>query len=163
MVRNSRLPNAAHAGPPPRSEALGHGSRTANGYALPAALLVLLLVAVALALLAAAIALRQRDLREDATRIHLVAMADAGLAEVLGELTADPAFTGFAEAPYDRGTIASEVGYTGSGRRTVLVRAQIGQLGRSVSAEVVLRDGRPTVERWAVVTSGDGGDAGTRN
>lgn len=113
--------------------------------------MVLLLVSTGLSLVATSLLIRQRALLEDANRIHLVAMTDAGLAECLANLAVDPAFGGYAADAWGRGTLESAVEHGGHGR-LVTVRARIGSLRRTIVADVRLPPGDPPrVVGWQVV------------
>ena len=119
-----------------------------EGFALLAALVVLLLVSISLALLAAGLQIRMRLVQQEAEALQLGALSDAALAEALYNLTYDKDFPGKEEHPFGAGTIASEVESRGNERYRVLATGKYAGQRRTVEAEVVRTYSGARVVRW---------------
>jgi hypothetical protein len=120
-----------------------------RGYALLAALVVLLLVSISLAILATALQIRMRLVRQETEALQLGALSDAALAEALYSLTYDADFAGNPEHPFGPGRLASQVEKLGPDHYRVLATGIYAGQRRTVEAEVV-RGGRGAhVVRWA--------------
>jgi hypothetical protein len=96
-------------------------------------------------------------------------MTDAGLAEVLAELAADPRFPGYAEDAWDGGRLGSTVRRRG-GHHPVLVEAQVDATlrgrTRRVAATIELPpspgDFPPRIVSWQLLAGGEQERAGIR-
>jgi type II secretory pathway pseudopilin PulG len=119
-----------------------------EGFALLAALVVLLLVSISLALLAAGLQIRMRLVQQEAETLQLGALSDAALAEALYNLTYDKDFKGKEEHPFGPGAIASEVESRGNERYRVLATGMYASKRRTVEAEVVRSYTGARVVRW---------------
>lgn len=126
--------------------------RGENGFALPGALLALLLLSVALALVAASLQLRMRLVQRESRSLTLTALSDAALAEALARLSESASFRGTAAHAFASGTLASEVHpITGVDFRITATAAYAGR-ERVVEAGVVRPPGQTArVVRWRVV------------
>jgi hypothetical protein len=124
------------------------GRRRDQGYALLAALVVLLLVSISLALLAAALQIRMRLVRQESEILELGALSDAALAEALYGLTYDREFSGKEEHPFGRGAIASEVEKLGLDHYLVRATGIYARQRRTVQAEVLRTPRGARVVRW---------------
>ena len=124
------------------------GRRGDQGYALLAALVVLLLVSIALALLATALQIRMRLVRQEAEALQLGALSDAALAEALYGITYDAEFPGNDEHPFGPGGIASEVAKLGPNQYRVQATGIYSGQRRTVEAEVVRGERGARVVRW---------------
>jgi type II secretory pathway pseudopilin PulG len=125
--------------------------RPDQGYALLAALVVLLLVSISLAILATALQIRIRLVRQEAEALQLGALSDAALAEALFNLTYDTEFPGKAEHSFGPGGIASQVEKLGPDHYRVLATGLYGGRRRTVEAEVMRTYQGARVRRWAKV------------
>jgi type II secretory pathway pseudopilin PulG len=119
-----------------------------EGFALLAALVVLLLVSISLALLATGLQIRMRLVQQEAEALQLGALSDAALAEALYNLTYDKDFKGKEEHPFGPGSIASEVESRGNERYRVLATGTYASKRRTVEAEVVRTYSGARVVRW---------------
>ncbi|HYU36115.1 MAG TPA: hypothetical protein VEW48_28480 [Thermoanaerobaculia bacterium] len=125
--------------------------RREDGYALLAALVVLVLVSISLAILATALQIRMRLVRQEAQALELGALSDAALAEALYNLTYDQDFPGKGEHAFGAGAIASQVEKLGGNRYLVRATGTYAGQRRSVEAEVVRTYRGTRVVRWARV------------
>jgi len=123
----------------------GRGDR---GYALLAALVVLVLVSISLAILATALQIRMRLVRQEAQALELGALSDAALAEALYNLTYDRDFPGKDEHAFGAGGIASQVEKLGGDRYLVRATGTYAGQRRSVEAEAVRTLRGTRVVRW---------------
>jgi type II secretory pathway pseudopilin PulG len=130
------------------------GPRGNQGYALLAALVVLLLVSIALALLATALQIRMRLVQQEAEILQLGALSDAALAEALYGLIYDREFSGKEEHPYGPGAIASEVEKLGLDHYRVRATGIYAGQRRTAEAEVVRDDKGARVVRWRRAATG---------
>lgn len=122
--------------------------RDESGFALLAALVVILLLAIALELLAASLQLRLRLVREDGESVILSALSDAAVAEAVANLTLDPGYSGAAEHEFGGGRIASRVTPRGLGIYDLTATAVFADRKRTVEAEVFRPPGRAARVRW---------------
>ena len=120
-----------------------------RGYALLAALVVLVLVSIALALLATALQIRMRLVRQEAEALQLGALSDAALAEALYSLTYDSEFPGKPEHAFGAGAIGSQVAKLGGERYLVRATGTYAGQRRSVEAEVLRTYQGARVMRWS--------------
>ncbi len=118
------------------------------GYALLAALVVLLLVSISLAILATALQIRMRLVRQESEALQLGALSDAALAEALSNLTYDADWEGKEKHPFGSGGIASHVEKLGVNRYRVLATGSYSGQERTVEAEVVRGNRGARVVRW---------------
>lgn len=123
------------------------GSRE-QGYALLAALVVLLLVSISLAILATALQIRMRLVRQETETLHLGALSDAALAEALYNLTYNTEYPGSPERAFGPGGIASQVQKLGPNQYRVLATGLYAGQRRTVEAMVVRGDRGARVVRW---------------
>ena len=128
--------------------------RRNQGYALLAALVVLLLVSIALAILATALQIHMRLVRQEAEALQLGALSDAALAEALYGITYDAEFPGKDEHPFGPGGIASEVSKLGPNQYRVQATGIYSGQRRTVEAEVARGDRGARVVRWRRASSG---------
>lgn len=119
-----------------------------KGYALLAALVVLLLVSISLAILATALQIRMRLVRQESEALQLGALSDAALAEALYGLTYAPELTGKAAHSFGPGSIASTIEKLGTNRYRVLATGIHAGQRRTVEAEVVRTYRGARVVRW---------------
>ena len=120
-----------------------------RGYALLAALVVLLLVSISLAILATALQIRMRLVRQEAEALQLGALSDAALAEALYNLTYNATFYGKEEHAFGPGGIASQVEKLGPNQYRVLATGIYAGQRRTVEAGVVRTPDRGArVVRW---------------
>ena len=119
-----------------------------RGYALLAALVVVLLVSISLAVLATALQIRMRLVRQENEALQLGALSDAALAEALYNLTYDAEFSGKEEHPFGAGAIVSEVEKLGVDRYLVRATGTYAGQRRAVEAEVVRTYLGARVVRW---------------
>jgi Tfp pilus assembly protein PilV len=126
--------------------------RKEAGFALPGALLALLLLSVALALVAASLQLRMRLVQRESRSLTLTALSDAALAEALAHLSDDAAFRGRPKHAFATGTLASEVHPINGVQFTIVATAAYAGRERVVEADVVRPPGQTArVLRWQVV------------
>jgi Tfp pilus assembly protein PilV len=124
-------------------------SRKDDGFALPGALLALLLLSVALALVAASLQLRMRLVLRESRSLTLTALSDAALAETLARLSEDAAFRGAPEHAFGAGSLKSEVRPLSAVRFEVTATAGYAGRKRVVEADVVRPPGETArVVRW---------------
>lgn len=119
-----------------------------SGHVLLVALFVIAMTMAASAILAGALGHRMWLVRQDARHLHLTALADAGVARALAELSRDPSYRGTERAvPLGDGTYAVAVRPSGPFTVAIEVRATYGGGGRAARAEATLR---PSLEvtRW---------------
>lgn len=127
-------------------------SRKEAGFALPGALLALLLLSVALALVAASLQLRMRLVQRESRSLTLTALSDAALAEALARLSESASFRGRPEHAFGAGTLESEVHPINAVRFTINATAAHAGRERIVEAEVVRPPGQTArVVRWRVI------------
>lgn len=119
-----------------------------EGFALLAALVVLLLVSISLALLATGLQVRMRLVQQEAEALQLGALSDAALAEALYNLTYDKDFAGKEEHPFGSGGIASTVEKLGVDRYLVRATGTYAGQHRTVEAEVWRTYRGARVVRW---------------
>ena len=98
--------------------------RQDRGYALLAALVVLLLVSISLAILATALQIRMRLVRQEAEALQLGALSDAALAEALYNLTYDEEWAGKDEHSLKK--IVKCCGFGGTSQFSRAFRARFG-------------------------------------
>lgn len=115
----------------------GKGRRRDEGSALVVALLVLLLTSLAGALVAAELAVILRSGREDADRVRLRALLDAGTADALARLAEEPWSRG-GEVELDGGRARSEI-LLGDDDDLRIVRVEASFRARTVVAELEVR------------------------
>lgn len=127
-----------------------------SGFALPGALLALLLLSVALALVAASLQLRMGLVQREAQTVTLVALSDAALAETLANLTYDADYPGVRNRDFGGGRIASDVLRYSAQSFRVTATALYARRERVVEADVSRPIGRTAqVIRWRVVREGE--------
>jgi Tfp pilus assembly protein PilV len=127
-------------------------SRREAGFALPGALLALLLLSVALALVAASLQLRMRLVQRESRTLTLTALSDAALADALARLSEDEAFRGSPAHAFSAGTLANEVHPISKVQFTVMATASYAGRERVVEADVVRPPGQTArVVRWRLV------------
>ncbi len=115
-----------------------------GGYALLAALVVIVLVMASGALLAASLQYRMWLLRQETQNVHLTALTDAGLALALDRFSLSHFWDGVGEQPLGDGAFAVAVEMGDQAMvRVVTVTATWGAAGRAVRAEVRLSDYLP--------------------
>jgi type II secretory pathway pseudopilin PulG len=122
--------------------------REDQGYALLAALVVVLLVSISLAVLATALQIRMRLVRQENEALQLGALSDAALAEALYGLTYDAEFSGKDEHPFGSGGIASVVEKLGVDHYRVQATGIYAGQRRAVEAEVWRTYRGARVVRW---------------
>ncbi|HKH46592.1 MAG TPA: hypothetical protein VKM72_18170 [Thermoanaerobaculia bacterium] len=125
-----------------------------RGYALLAALVILVLVSIALALLATALQIRMRLVRQENETLQLGALSDAALAEALYGLTYDAEFPGKEEHPFGAGSIDSKVEKLGVDRYLVRATGIYAGQRRAVEAEVWRTYHGARVVRWRRALTG---------
>jgi Tfp pilus assembly protein PilV len=124
-------------------------SRKEGGFALPGALLALLLLSVALALVAASLQLRMRLVLRESRSLTLTALSDAALAEALARLSENPAFRGTPAHAFGAGTLTSEVHPLSGVRFEVKATAAYAGRERVVEADVLRPPGQTArVVQW---------------
>ena len=122
--------------------------------------MVIFLVFIALALVFAALALRLRQAQLETQTVHLVALADAGMAEALAALAGDPAFPGRQRHELGSGSIASRVEPVSSGLFRVTAQASYAGRGRGAQAIVQLdAPGQLRVVSWQRVAPDASGNS----
>lgn len=127
-------------------------NRKEDGFALPGALLALLLLSVALALVAASLQLRMRLVIRESRSLTLTALSDAALAETLARLSESPSFRGVQVRTFGGGSLESEVHRLSSVRFEVTATAVYAGRERVVEAIVVRPAGQTArVVQWRVV------------
>lgn len=127
-------------------------SRKEDGFALPGALLALLLLSMALALVAASLQLRMRLVLRESRSLTLTALSDAALAEALARLSESASFRGTPEHAFGSGTLESEVHPISGVQFEILATATYAGKERIVEADVVRPPGQTArVVRWRVV------------
>jgi Tfp pilus assembly protein PilV len=127
-------------------------SRREDGFALPGALLALLLLSVALALVAASLQLRMRLVLRESRSLTLTALSDAALAEALARLSENSSFRGAPEHAFSTGTLESEVHPINAVQFTITATAAYAGRERIVEAGVVRPPGQTArVVQWRVV------------
>ena len=131
-----------------RARPRSSGGSGEPGYALLAALVVLLLVSISLAILATALQIRMRLVRQETEALQLGALSDAALAEALFNLTYNTGFLGNPEHAFGQGCIASQVQTLGPDRYRVLATGVYAGQRRTAEAEVVRTVGGARVVRW---------------
>lgn len=119
-----------------------------RGYALLAALVVVLLVSISLAVLATALQIRMRLVRQENEALQLGALSDAALAEALYGLTYDAEFPGKDEHPFGPGGVASAVEKLGVDLYLVRATGTYAGQRRAVEAEVRRTYLGARVVRW---------------
>ena len=130
-------------------------SRRQDGFALPGALLALLLLSVALALVAASLQLRMRLVIRESRSLNLTALSDAALAEALARLSENPSFRGAPKHAFGGGSLESEVHPLSTVRFEVTATAGYAGKERIVEADVVRPPGQTArVVRWKVLAEG---------
>jgi Tfp pilus assembly protein PilV len=127
-------------------------SRRQDGFALPGALLALLLLSVALALVAASLQLRMRLVLRESRSLTLAALSDAALAEALARLSENAAFRGAQARPFGGGSLESEVQPLSAVNFEVTATASYAGRQRVVEADVVRPPGQTArVTGWRVI------------
>lgn len=127
-------------------------SRREDGFALPGALLALLLLSVALALVAASLQLRMRLVLRESRSLTLTALSDAALAEALARLSEDAAFRGAPGHAFGGGSLESEVRPLSKVQFEVTATAAYAGRERVVEADVVRPPGETAfVVGWKLV------------
>lgn len=127
-------------------------SRREDGFALPGALLALLLLSVALALVAASLQLRMRLVQRESRSLTLTVLSDAALAEALARLSENPAYRGTPAHAFGAGTLANEVHPISGVQFEVSATASYAGRERVVEAGVVRPPGQTArVVHWRVV------------
>jgi Tfp pilus assembly protein PilV len=128
-------------------------NRKEDGFALPGALLALLLLSVALALVAASLQLRMRLVLRESRSLTLAALSDAALADALARLSENPAFRGVPGHTFGAGTLKSEVHPLSTVQFEVTATATYAGRERVVEADVVRSPGQTArVVRWRLVS-----------
>ena len=126
--------------------------RKEGGFALPGALLALLLLSVALALVAASLQLRMRLVLRESRSLTLTALSDAALAEALARLSEDRSFRGSPAHAFGVGRLESEVYPLSDIQFTIRAEAFYAGRERVVEADVVRPpDQTARVVRWRVI------------
>jgi len=123
------------------------GSRE-RGYAMLAALVVLLLVSISLAILATALQIRMRLVHQETAALHLGALSDAALAEALYNLTYNTEYLGSPERAFGPGRVFSWVQKLGPDLYRVQATGIYAGQRRTVEAVVVRGDRGARVVRW---------------
>lgn len=127
-------------------------SRKEDGFALPGALLALLLLSVALALVAASLQLRMGLVQRESRSLTLTALSDAALAEALARLSEDAAFRGTPEHAFGGGTLENEVHPISGVQFDITASATYAGRKRVVEAGVLRPPGQTArVVQWRVV------------
>ncbi len=127
-----------------------------SGFALPGALLALLLLSVALALVGASLQLRMGLVQREARTVTLVALSDAAIAETLANLTYDSDYGGVRNRDLGGGRIASEVRRFSAVSFRVTATATFARRERIVVADIVRPVGQTArVIDWRVVREGE--------
>ncbi|MES1242408.1 MAG: hypothetical protein ABUT39_12375 [Acidobacteriota bacterium] len=122
------------------------------GFALPGALLALLLLSVALALVAASLQLRMRLVLRESRSLTLTALSDAALAEALAHLSEDRSFRGSPAHAFGGGRLESEVHPFSDIQFMIRATAFYAGRERTVEADVVRPpDQTARVVRWRLV------------
>ena len=119
-----------------------------TGHALLVALIVLLLIASAATTIAMHFGFRARLVSQESRRVHLVALADAAIAESLARLDQNSSYGGLVERDFGGGTIASTVTKLPGNRRDILATASYRGWERRVQVRVHMPTGGPRVEAW---------------
>ncbi|HEX3128705.1 MAG TPA: hypothetical protein VH394_15335 [Thermoanaerobaculia bacterium] len=127
--------------------------RREDGFALPGALLALLLLSVALALVAASLQLRMRLVQRESRSLTLTALSDAALAEALARLSEDAAFRGTPRHTFGGGTLENEVHPISGVQFEITATASYAGRERVVEAGVLRPPGQTArVVQWRMVT-----------
>ncbi len=127
-----------------------------SGFALPGALLALLLLSVALALVAASLQLRMGLIQREARTVTLIALSDAALAETLANLTYDADYGGVPDKDFGGGRIGTDVRRFSAVSFAVTASATYARRKRVVEADVARPVGKTArVIRWRVVREGE--------
>jgi type II secretory pathway pseudopilin PulG len=124
--------------------------RRSEGYAIAVALIVLVLVGAAATAIAVGLRLETRAAQQESRRIHLVALADAAVAEALAELAQNKGFSGAAERRLGLGTISSSVRPLDADRFEIVATARLRGWEQQVVTEVVTTASTPTVVSWRI-------------
>jgi hypothetical protein len=122
-----------------------------SGQALLVALIILLLVSSAATMVAAHFGFRARLVSQESRRIHLVAMADAAIAESLARLQQSSGYRGVVQREFGGGTIASTITSLAGNRRQILASAHYRGWDRQVKVQVRLTTGALELEGWTSV------------
>lgn len=128
--------------------------RSERGYALLLALVAGSVVLAAMALVAATLQHRMGLLRQESRVIHLAALADAGLAQALAELSINRGYGGAGEQSFGGGSF--EIGVLPIDDQDVLVtvRTSYGGGRRAITALVRLYEtAPPRVLSWRPVAT----------
>ena len=131
-----------------RGRSRSSGGSRERGYALLAALVVILLVSISLAILATALQIRMRLVRQETEALHLGALSDAALAETLYNLTYNTEHLGSPERAFGPGRIFSWVQQLGPGTYRVRATGIYAGKRRTVEAIVVRGDRGARVVQW---------------
>ncbi len=130
-------------------------SRKENGFALPGALLALLLLSVALALVAASLQLRMRLVLRESRFLTLTTLSDAALAEALAHLSESASFRGLARHDFGDGTLKSEIRPISGVLFEVTATATYAGKARIVEATALRPPGQTArVVHWQVLAEG---------
>ncbi len=108
-----------------------------SGFALPLALVVLLLVGAGLALLASAVSLRRLEVERHGHELTRGALLDATVAETLARLGQDAGFSGIGPRPVPGGNTSSRVEPRPGGRYRIEATALF--RGRSRTLLILVR------------------------
>ena len=130
-----------------------------SGHALVLALIVLLLTATSMTLLSRTLLMELRETRAAEARLHLVALADAVLAESLAHLAQQPGFRGVQRRQVGAGQVESQIAPDGPARPSgqplrIGVTSRVGGRSYRVEARVRVRPGEsPELLSWRRLTS----------
>ncbi|MCB1057044.1 MAG: hypothetical protein KDD11_16200 [Acidobacteria bacterium] len=124
------------------------GSHHQRGSALAIALLTLLLVSLAIVVITVPLGLEIRETRRLGRDVRLTALADAALAEALGELAEDASFPGYDPYEFKNAQLESTVTASGFEKVRVVVSARYLGATRRAEAQVQLGVGGPKVLSW---------------
>ena len=118
------------------------------GFVSLIAIAALALISVAVAVVLQHLQHQVIDFKIEERQIQLTAIADAGCAEVLANLSVNPRYEGAVRHTFGSGFISSHVQTTTSMRRTVQVIAQYNNRTTTIFLNVEIADGQPRVVDW---------------